>query len=189
MISKKYTRDYQIEPYLDRRGKLKDRAVYCGISYHFLAEYAEVRRSALKLLLLTAVLTLTLFPPLLMKNDYVDALYNALPLVVTLLPLCMLWRGIIRVYSAKGENVTREHHDKIVEWIPAGAVILTVICAISIVCTVIYLILRWDYAAMREWISIACAVVRMVLAMLILPLRKAFPMEPVPEKPRIDPKN
>ncbi len=180
MVSRKYTKDYRLEPYLDRKGRLRDRAVYCGLYYTFCDDRREVRRSACQLAALNAIATFSTVLPLCFPCDYFRQFYLVLPQAFLLLPLYFLWAALYRVFTAE-EKVTREHRDKIMNRIPVAGVFLLIFSVAVAVGSVVYAVIGSMRGA--DWLAAACAVIRLVPAVLIFRLRGKLRLEDVPILP------
>ena len=180
MSSRKYTKDYRIEPYLDRKGRLRDRAVYSGLYYTFCQDRREVQKIAWLLSALTLLATVTVVLPMCFSCDYFRRFYLVLPQAFLLLPLYFLWAAILRVFTA-GEKVTQEHRDKIVNRIPSAGwafLILSAVCAIG---AVVYALIDAPHGA--DWLAGACSLARLIPALLLFLMRGKIQMENVPLPP------
>lgn len=180
MVSRKYTNDYRIEPYLDRKGRLRDRAVYCGLYYTFCENRRNIRKTAWQITALNALATLTVVLPMCFRSDYFRQFYLVLPQAFLLLPLYFLWAALYRVFTA-GEKVTREHRDKIMNRFPTAGIFLLILSSVSVVGTVVYAVIGSMRGA--DWFAAACAAIRLVPAVLMFLLRGKLRLEDVPIPP------
>lgn len=186
MVSRKYTKDYRLEPYLDRKGRLRDRAVYCGLYYTFCEDRGKVRKAAWQLTALNAIATLSVVLPMCFRCDYFRQFYLVLPQAFLFLPLYFLWAAIYRVFTAE-EKVTQEHRDKIMNRLPTAGVFLLIFSGVSVVGTVVYAVIGILRGA--DWFAAACAVIRLVPAVLIFRLRGKLRLEDIPIPPSSPEKN
>lgn len=177
MVSRKYTKDYRIEPYLDRNGRLRDRSVYCGAYFTFDAPLPEVRRTMWLLAGLNLFITVTVALPMAFACSYFRQFYLVLPQAFLFLPVYFTWAGLLRVYTAK-DKVTREHRDKIVHRIPVASLFTLILSAVLGIGTVIYACLGGLQGA--DYLAAVCSFLRLIPAIWAFLLRKRFPMKELP---------
>ncbi len=181
MVTRKYTRDYRVELYVDHRGRIREKAVYCGAYYKFSAKPDVMKKRSLALAILSAAVLLTTVLPMFIWNTYMKQFYVFLPQALTFIPIYMLIAGIYRIYTAKTE-VTHEHCDKIANRISKAAVFLLVISIVALISAVVYCILGTP--ALRDWLLISTTVLRLLFAALLFSIRTKFAMEELPENPK-----
>ncbi len=174
MLRKKYTRDYDIETSLGRNGRMQENVTYIGTYFSFAAERGAVRRAGIRLSALTALSSLVVLLPLLFHSDYLQQYYTAVPTLLCVIPLYMLWAGIYRVFTA-GERVTHEHRDKIANRIPEGALIFAVLSALCVIGTILYYMMARTMHT-TDYICAFAAAFRAAAAVPIFLMRRAFAM-------------
>lgn len=178
MVSRKYTKDYRVEAHLTKRGAIRDEAIYCGAYYRFARPKEEVSRSLRFLTAAELVSTAFAVFPMCVPCAYSKQMYVILPLVVSLLPIYLLFAGLYRVRTA-GEKVIHEHRDKIANRIPTGAFIQMLIAGLALIGTIVYIIL--GQLAPIDWVCSVLALLRAALSVLIFLHRHDFAMEDVSE--------
>ena len=176
MVSRKYTRDYRIEPCLDRNGHLRDRAVYCGTYYAFRADRDLVRRSMWVYMALAILVTATVILPMCFRCECMHRFYVIFPQIFLLLPVWFLWAGL-RLFFVE-EKTTREEKDKIANRIPVASLFLLILSVISLGGAVAFLIL--ETPAVADWFAVICSLLRVVPAICCVLLRKRVQMYELP---------
>ena len=175
----KYAEDYHLENELGRNGKLKTVPVYHGPYFRFAAGEGTVRRakllySALSLLCLFAALA-----PLLMDTGMARSRFVVLPLVLCLLPVTQLLMGVWRLLTA-GEQVTREHRDKLYDRFAGWSMVLLLLSALSLPGQAAYCLHGSLEGA--DLAVTACTVVLISASAVLFARKKALLMEEVPSK-------
>lgn len=176
MISKKYTKDYRVEARLTKHGKVRDEAIYCGEHFRFARPIEDVRRSFRYLAAAELGVALLTLLPMCFPCDYCKQMYIVLPLVLSLIPIYLLFTALNRVRTA-GETVIREHRDKIANRFPAGALIQLIMAGLVLAAGVVFVFVGEPRTI--DWIFSALAVLRAALAVVIFLRRRDFAMEPV----------
>ena len=180
MVSRKYAKDYRIEPYLDRSGQLRDRPVYCG-DYYLLTNSPEEIRKFFRLLIGLNILTaVTVVLPMFFACEYFKQFYLTLPQAFLLLPVYFLFAGAWRVHTA-GEKITREHKDKIANRIPYAGLFLLILSIACAVGSIVYVIVGQPQGA--DYLALACTAVRLIPAFLIFRMRGTLRIEQIPFRP------
>ena len=131
MISRKYTGDYRLENVLDSGGKLKTIPVYRGPYFCFSAPAKEIRRTKLRLLILTLISSFSLLAALLLPAAVLRHLYAILPLVLCLPPIVLIWQSIWTMFRA-GEKARREDRDRICDGLRAWSLVLLILSVLSL---------------------------------------------------------
>lgn len=108
---KKYVEDYAKEYTIKPNGKPGMIAVYKGRYYRYVSEGEALRRGKILLDSLGACAFLFTLIPLLYKSAGADAIYVALPHVISLLPIVHLLLGLYS-FSFNPEVMVREQRDK-----------------------------------------------------------------------------
>ena len=179
VVSRKYTKDYRVEARLTKRGAVRDEAVYCGDYFTFSRPRKDVRRSLWYLSAAELGIALSIILPMCFPCAYCKQMYVVLPLVLSLIPLYFLAVALYRVGTA-GEKVIREHRDKIANRYPAAALIQLIAAGLVLAGSAVFVIIGEPETI--DWIFSALSVLRAAAAVLVFLHRRAFEMEPVPEK-------
>lgn len=180
MVSRKYTKDYRVEARLTKRGAVRDEAIYCGDYFRFSRPREDVRRSLRFLFSAELGIALSVILPMCFPCAYCRQIYIVLPLVLSLIPIYLLFSALYRVKTA-GQKVIREHRDKIANRFPAAALFQLITAGIVLVSSIVFLIIIDGLQAI-DWIFSALSVLRAAVSVLIFLHRRDFAMEVAPEK-------
>lgn len=176
---RKYRNDYRLEPQLNRKGKLRNVAVYSGAYYRFLHPLPEVCRAKWQLAVVQALVTVTLLLPLCVRCGYTEQIYVILPFAAGFIPDYLLWAGFWRVHTAQAA-VTREHCEKASKRIVNASVFQLVTSALIVLASLVFLLRK--QAEIVDWMFAALSLPRLGAAYLTFCLRNAFAMVPVENK-------
>jgi len=132
MVSRKYTGDYRLENVLDAGGQLKTVPVYRGPYFRFTASAEVIRRTKLRLLILTLISSIALLAALLIPADVLRHLYAILPLVFCLPPAVLIWQSVWIIFRA-GEKARREDRDRICDGLRAWSLVLLILSVLSLI--------------------------------------------------------
>ena len=182
MVSRKYAKDYRLEPYLDSSGRIRDRAVYCGAYYVFEAPMPVIRRRMLWLIAATVMYTACVLVPLLIPNLMTRQMYVMLPQCAALIPVYMFSAAIWRIATA-AKPVIREHKERIVRRMRMAVIVALVFSGISLIGAIVALCIV-DGLGATDWLVAVCSLIRTVLCVLILPLRTGFLMKESESAPK-----
>lgn len=182
MVSRKYAKDYRLEPYLDSSGRIRDRAVYCGSYYVFEEPMSVIRKRMLWLIAATVLFIVCFLVPLLIPNLMTRQMYVMLPQCFALIPIYMFCAAIWRIATAT-KPVIREHQERIVRRMRMAVIVALVFSLISLIGAVVALFIV-DGLGAADWLVAACNLIRTVLCVLMLPLRSGFLMKESENTPK-----
>lgn len=173
MFSKKYTKDYRLEPSMNARGRLTDETIYCGAYYDFRAAPAQRKKSAAVLLVQTLLAVATMSVPLFSNGDYARKFYLFLPLALLLVPCYLLILALVRLRTYR-PPLTRKQSDLLAGRARFGALLLLLFGAAGAVASTVYYFLE----APRGLDALACAlsIVRLADGIWAFSTRRAFEM-------------
>ena len=176
MVSRKYVGDYRLENVPDRRGKLKTVPVYRGPLFRFKAENGVVKAAKRRLLLLTALATASLLVTMLLRSEFLTRIYIVMPLVLSILPVALLWMGVYNLITAGG-SVRRDQSDRIYNRFAGWSVVLVVISAFSLAGQIIAYFGSFDAGGIPVTV---CTVVLLLCGALIFRSKNDLLMEEIP---------
>lgn len=182
MVSRKYAKDYRLEPYLDPSGRIRDRAVYCGAYYVFVAPMPVIRKRMLWLIAATVLYTACVLVPLLTPNLLTRQMYVMLPQCFAMIPVYMFSAAIWRIATAV-KPVIREHKERIERRMRMAVIVALVFGAISLIGAIAALYIV-DGSGATDWLVAVCSLIRTTLCILMLPLRTGFLMKESENTPK-----
>ncbi len=147
-----YKGDYDHVPEVDGKGRFRDRFFYKGDLYVLPYDETEKKKTYLPCLLFGAGMFASLIVQGLVNQTSSRTLWVVLPYFFQFLPVFFFLIGIVE-YAGATPRMTREQYDKGIGRIHFNGIGVIVTAAISIICEVVYLIIRrGQYDIGREMI-------------------------------------
>lgn len=128
MVSKKYLRDYNIEKFVDEKGRNRSRAVYVGGDYVFVP--AVPKANKLAIVLLSVVSDLAFIGAFFMRVRAARVWYVLLPFSITMISLYILTLSAFSLLIAK-EITTRYNAERIAARLAPAAFVSGALAAVS----------------------------------------------------------
>ena len=140
MSYRKYLQDYQIEEYVDEKGRVRNRAIYVAGDY--VLSPTIPKNDRYYMLAATILSWLTLIGSLIPRTHASELAYVILPFVFSALPMFFM-TGAVVALLLDNEQLTRERADKIVNRIPLCPLIATVLSGAAFIGLVVSAIISW----------------------------------------------
>ena len=176
MVSKKYVGDYRLENIKDRKGRLKTVPVYRGPLFRFQADAETLKKAKLRFLVLNVIAAAALLITLLLKSELLQRVYVIMPLILSLLPMVLLWSGLYHLFSA-GASVRRDQSDRIHHRFAGWSVVLLALSVLSLSGQ----IAAYASGSSADGIPVTvCTIVLIVCAALIFAGKDSLQMEEIP---------
>ena len=140
MISGKYNRDYRLETFLDEKGKMRTKAVYCGDNYFYKNPEKNTEQSRRLVGIISILTWIIWFFALVTDSSVFRKFYVVMPYVFIPIPLYYLCCGSLKIWLKK-EPFTHEQADHINNRLPGGAMVTVILSGISLIGVVVKVIL------------------------------------------------
>ena len=176
MVSRKYVGDYRLENVPGRGGKLKTVPVYRGPLFRFKAEKQALRASRQRLLMLTCLASAALLVTMLLRTEMLTRIYVVMPLVLSILPMVLLWMGIYNLFTA-GDSVRRDQSDRIHNRFAGWSVVLIVLSVFSLIGQITAFLGSGDLSGLPVTV---CTVVLLLCGVFIFRRKNDLLMEEIP---------
>lgn len=180
MISKKYLSDYKVEPYLDEKGRVRNKTTYVGVYYKYINDDKTRKNGALLYLLATIGVILSFVIPLSFKSEIADLGYVVLPYAFVFLAIVFMIGAVFNVLTIKAPMI-RENGEKINARVSACPIIVIILEGFALLASLASAIFGVIAIGLYEVIFIIFMIFGIASAILAFLLKKRLKTEPVNE--------
>ena len=141
MSYRKYLKDYQLEEYIDEKGRTRNRAIYVAGDY--IISPAIPKGDRYYMLAASIFSWFTLIGALIPKTRASQLFYIILPFVFAALPMFFMTAGIFNLLF-EDEYMTRERADKIVNRLPICPLIAAALSVAAFLGHAVTAVISWN---------------------------------------------
>lgn len=178
MSRNKYIKDYQLNRYVDEKGKLRTSTYYVGDRFVFSRDESMVKRDSKILLASCAVGWLGFVASLFPVTKLLHLAYFSLPFVLVALPLWLVSEVAVSLLTAKSPYEHKQS-DKFTKGLKARSIFLLILASLLLVGWVVALVLDWGDLTPTDIIPSLSTLLIFVSSVVIFLKRNSFPTKTV----------